>query len=280
MLYCRDLGSGIPILMLHGFGLDHRSMMGYMEPLFGERQGWRRIYVDLPGMGRSEDTTGIECADDLLGAILSLIDKTMGEHPFLIAGESYGGYLARGVLAKRISQVAGMLLVCPVVKPDKNKRNLPERTVLQRDERFIATLSGEEKEIWESIAVIQDRRHWETTKRELLPGEELSRSRTRFLTKIKRNYAFTFDPDHLEAPFPHPVLIVTGRQDHIAGFHDAWSLMNMYPRASFAVLDGAGHYLSIEQRGTLSVLIGEWLDRVRLYTSEISDFERKTPMIR
>jgi pimeloyl-ACP methyl ester carboxylesterase len=58
------------------------------------------------------------------------------------------------------------------------------------------------------------------------------------------------------------VLIVTGRQDHITGFHDAWSLANMYPRASFAVLDGAGHNLSIEQRETLSVLIGDWLDRV------------------
>lgn len=262
MLYHRDIGSGMPILMLHGFGLDHRSMMGYMEPLFQKRNNWRRIYADLPGMGRTGELDGIECADDLLGAVLSLIDDTIGDQSFLIAGESYGGYLARGVLAKRISQVAGMLLVCPAVEPDKSKRTLPERTVLYRDERFVATLTEEERESWESIAVIQDRRHWEMVKQDLLPGEELSRAHTRYLAKIKRNYAFTFNPDMLDSPFHHSVLIVTGRQDHITGFHDAWSLANMYPRASFAVLDGAGHNLSIEQRETLSVLIGDWLDRV------------------
>ncbi|MDN4593180.1 alpha/beta fold hydrolase [Polycladomyces subterraneus] len=262
MLYHLDIGSGLSILMLHGFGLDHRSMMGYMEPLFQKRNGWRRIYADLPGMGRTGELNGIESADDLLGAILSLVDDIIGDQSFLIVGESYGGYLARGVLAKRISQVAGMLLVCPVVEPDKSKRNLPERTVLFRDERFVATLTDKEKETWESIAVIQDRRNWEMMKRELLPGEELSRSHTRFLAKIKRKYAFTFNPDLLESPFHHPVLIVTGRQDHITGFHDAWSLMKMYPRASFAVLDGAGHYLAIEQRETLRALVGDWLDRV------------------
>jgi pimeloyl-ACP methyl ester carboxylesterase len=263
MLYHRDIGSGMPILMLHGFGLDHQSMMGYMEPLFQKRNGWRRIYADLPGMGRTGELNGIECADDLLGTILSLIDDTIGNQSFLIVGESYGGYLARGVLAKRISQVAGMLLVCPVVQPDKSKRILPARTVLFRDKRFVATLPDEEKESWESIAVIQDRRHWEMVKREILPGEKRSRSHTRFLAKIKRNYAFTFNPDLLDSPFQHPVLIVTGRQDHITGFQDAWSLVEMYPRASFAVLDGAGHNLSIEQRGTLSALVGDWLDRVR-----------------
>lgn len=35
-----------------------------------------------------------------------------------------------------------------------------------------------------------------------------------------------------------------------------------YPRASFAVLDRAGHSLHLEQRGLFEALVGEWLDRV------------------
>lgn len=52
-----------------------------------------------------------------------------------------------------------------------------------------------------------------------------------------RRYAFTFDPDQLSAPFEKPVLILTGRQDGIAGYQDAWQLLANYPQAAYAVLD-------------------------------------------
>jgi len=37
-------GEGKPILMLHGWPLDHRQMVKDMEPLFTHRDGWKRIY--------------------------------------------------------------------------------------------------------------------------------------------------------------------------------------------------------------------------------------------
>ena len=46
----RIIGEGVPILMLHGRPTDHESMMGAFEPIFREREGWQRVYVDLPGM--------------------------------------------------------------------------------------------------------------------------------------------------------------------------------------------------------------------------------------
>ena len=44
---------GTPVLALHGGGVDHREIMGALEPLFADRPGYRRIYPDLPGMGRT-----------------------------------------------------------------------------------------------------------------------------------------------------------------------------------------------------------------------------------
>jgi pimeloyl-ACP methyl ester carboxylesterase len=46
-------GSGTTVLALHGAGVDHREIMGALEPLFAERPGYRRVYPDLPGMGRT-----------------------------------------------------------------------------------------------------------------------------------------------------------------------------------------------------------------------------------
>ncbi|WP_245812005.1 alpha/beta fold hydrolase [Actinophytocola xinjiangensis] len=64
------------------------------------------------------------------------------------------------------------------------------------------------------------------------------------------------------APFDRPALILTGRQDHVTGYQDQFALLPHYPRASFAVLDVAGHNLHIEQAGLFAAHLGEWLDRV------------------
>ena len=54
-IYYEDYGEGQPILMIHGFSPDHRLMSGCMEPIFKEREGYRRIYINLPGMGQSKN---------------------------------------------------------------------------------------------------------------------------------------------------------------------------------------------------------------------------------
>ncbi len=54
-----------------------------------------------------------------------------------------------------------------------------------------------------------------------------------------------------------------GRQDQVAGYRDAWRILENYPRASFAVLDWAGHNAHIEQSQLFNALPGEWLDRVQ-----------------
>jgi hypothetical protein len=51
-----DHGSGLPSLGLHGGDVDHREIMNALEPLFADRPGYRRIYPDLPGMGRAPQT--------------------------------------------------------------------------------------------------------------------------------------------------------------------------------------------------------------------------------
>jgi pimeloyl-ACP methyl ester carboxylesterase len=55
---------------------------------------------------------------------------------------------------------------------------------------------------------------------------------------------------------------VLGRQDDHVGYRDQWDLLEHYPRASFAVLDRAGHNLQQEQPVLFEALVEEWLDRV------------------
>jgi pimeloyl-ACP methyl ester carboxylesterase len=62
--------------------------------------------------------------------------------------------------------------------------------------------------------------------------------------------------------FKAPTLIIAGRQDSAVGYRDMWSILENYPRGTFAVLDRAGHDLQIEQEGLFNALVNEWLNRV------------------
>lgn len=53
-----------------------------------------------------------------------------------------------------------------------------------------------------------------------------------------------------------------GRQDSYEGYKDAWTILERYPRATFAVIDRAGHNLQIEQPEIFNSLVNEWLTAV------------------
>jgi pimeloyl-ACP methyl ester carboxylesterase len=85
-----------------------------------------------------------------------------------------------------------------------------------------------------------------------------------FLTRLQEDgYTFSFDVEEaMVDPFEKPTLIVAGRQDWIVGYRDTWQILEKYPRATFAVLDRAGHNLPIAQQRLFDALVDEWLDRV------------------
>ena len=113
-------GRGTPVLALHGAGVDHREIAGALEPIFRDVPGFRRLYPDLPGMGRTPAPETINSNDDVLDILLGLIDGAIGDEPLLVMGQSYGGYLARAVASRRPEQVVGLALICPVGKIGKS----------------------------------------------------------------------------------------------------------------------------------------------------------------
>ena len=92
-----------------------------------------------------------------------------------------------------------------------------------------------------------------------------------FLARIREssaNYAFSFNVDDMTEPFPAPSLIITGRQDAVVGYRDAWNILDNYPRATYVVLDRSGHLREEENPDLVRVLIHEWLDRVEEYADQ------------
>ncbi|MFJ7746936.1 alpha/beta fold hydrolase [Peribacillus sp. NPDC097295] len=257
-LYYEDFGEGIPILMIHGYSPDHQLMSGCMEPIFTKRKGWRRIYIDLPGMGRTKEYNEISSSDEMLNAVLDFIQAVIPDQEYVIAGESYGGYIARGIIEKHQDQILGAAFVCPVITPFPENRTVEKHEILSADEKFIESLSDDELEDFKNNNVVLNEYTWMRYNKEILSGCKIGDEK--FLNKVKQNYGFSFKID--QSDFIKPSVFLLGRQDSSVGYKDALDLIHRYPRGTFAVLDTAGHNLQIEQPHIFNSLLNEWLDRL------------------
>jgi pimeloyl-ACP methyl ester carboxylesterase len=255
------IGNGKPIIMLHGSHVDHRLMLGCMEPVFNNRDEYKRIYIDLPGMGKTKGEDWIINSDIMLDIVIDFIEKVIPNENFLLAGESYGGYLSRGIVHKMADRIDGLLLLCPAIIADFKKRNIPSHIILKKDEKLLAQLEPADAEGFNSIQVVQSKEIWDRYRDEILSGLKLADND--FLNNLQQNgYEFSFDVDKSDEKFNKPTLILLGRQDSSVGYKDAWNILDKYPRATFAVLDRAGHNLQIEQEELFHSLVNEWLVRV------------------
>jgi pimeloyl-ACP methyl ester carboxylesterase len=260
-VYYESLGEGTPVLMIHGFSPDHRLMKGCMEPIFADRPGWKRVYFDLPGMGRTRGEPWIDRSDKVLEVVLAFVDRLLPNQHFLVVGESYGGYLARALILKRRQFVDGLVLICPLIVPHQKKRSLPARRIIVEDPRLMSEMDESDAEEFASTAVLQTRKNWERFRDEILVG--LRAADSVYLEHLGSvGYPFSFDIDSSRDQYDKPVLIVAGRQDTSVGYRDTWSVIEDYPRATLAVLDSAGHNLQIEQAQVFTALVSEWLERV------------------
>lgn len=259
-LHFVERGAGVPVLTVHGWSPDHRIMTGFLEPLFDRRPGWRRLYPDLPGMGRTPAPETVASSDDVLAALEEFVEQRIGERPFLVVGESYGGYLARALANRRPEQVRGLALVCPIgLHVEARDRTLPERSVVGADPELMAGLDEEEAAAFGSLAVVQSAETLRRFREEVAPGLALADFES--LARIRRRWTLSEEPES-RGPYERPSLIITGRQDWATGYADVYPLLPHYPRATFAVIDRGGHNVQFEQPSLVEALLNEWLDRV------------------
>jgi pimeloyl-ACP methyl ester carboxylesterase len=211
-------------------------------------------------MGKTRAADWITHQDQMLDILLKFMDTIAPGERFVIVGSSYGAYLARGIVHQRLTQLDGLAITVPLVK--REPAHLPEHRVIKEDAAFLKALRPDEQNLINTLT-IQSMETLENIRKNFFPAFAIADYD--FLEQLKKNYWFSFDVDSLSQPFPSPALILCGRFDHWCGYHDAFQLLDQYPRATFAVLDRAGHGLGSEQKSLFQTLVGEWLDRVEEY---------------
>lgn len=256
-------GRGQPMIILPGWGNSASLSASWWEPIFQQRPGFQRIYIDPPGHGQTPGEDWITNQNKMLDIIVECIDRITEGKRFVLVGHSLGAYHARGVIYHRSNLIDGLFMPVPIIKAQDSKRILPPHTVLVENPVEAAKLtSTEAKMLW--MAAVQSRNTLDRIKAMAGQGKGGVKN-SKFLEKIIKapeKYAFSFDVDSLSEPFLKPTLIITGRQDSMGGYQDAWNILDNYPHATYIVFDQAGHLLD-DKDPMITMLVAEWLDRVQ-----------------
>lgn len=269
-LAVRSIGQGFPVLIIHGWTMSGVVEAHDFEPIFTDEKTsrYRRIYVDLPGMGASP-AGSIKDLDSILARVANFVEQHIlpSTSHFLLVGTSCGAYLARALAYRYASAIDGLLLRVPVIEPVTSKRDIdhPFMPAIS-DPSLLSSLSDADSENLGDIPVQTPayidtlRRKFEAT---VLPAIAASDAST--LGPIRNDphlYNLTAAMHSPETPFFKPTLILTGRQDADVGYRDAWPLVACYPRATFVVLDRANHGLPVDETALFGALVCNWLWRV------------------
>ncbi|MEO6953516.1 MAG: alpha/beta hydrolase [Polyangia bacterium] len=251
-LATEERGDGRPVLFIHGLTFDHHLLLETSEPVFASRRA-RRLYVDLPGHGLTPPDPRCGSAEALVEVLASFVDHACTSPP-IVVGHSYGGYLALGLASVR--QLAGLVLVTPVVEPDPARRTVAPRRVVRPAPLHFST-SGEERETYEEIAVLQTPSTLAAYQRLVHPASE--RTDRQALEAIRTRYVLPWAVvSRLDVQLP--TLVVCGRDDHWAGYEDALPIVRALPHAELEVLPDAGQLLPIEAGERWRFALGRFVD--------------------
>ncbi len=106
MAFERSGNGGVPLVLIHGFPLNHTTWMALLPHLNGADV----ILPDLRGFGESAVVDGAYSITDMADDVIALLDALLIEKAAFV-GHSMGGYIALAIARKHKERVAGLGLV-------------------------------------------------------------------------------------------------------------------------------------------------------------------------
>lgn len=102
-----DRGAGRPLLLVHGFPLDHTMWRGQLEDLSSD---YRVLAPDLRGFGRSTGTAAVTTMEQFADDLARLLDALGVSEPVALCGLSMGGYIAWEFWRRHRARLAALIL--------------------------------------------------------------------------------------------------------------------------------------------------------------------------
>lgn len=255
-LFVLDQGQGMPVILLHGFPLDHRMWQSQIDALSSQ---FRVITPDFRGMGKSPVPTTTMSLDDYAEDILSQMDA-LGIEKATLGGFSMGGYVAFALLRLAPERFSALILANTRPEADgqegrKNRMNMAvslyDKGSAAAREAMLPKLvtpatSKDQPQLVDLLQKTMDS----------MPAEGL----------VHASIAMAFREDSLDllSTISVPTLVIAGEQDAIAPPDVMKSMADKIASASFHVIPDASHLTPMEKPEAFNELVIAFLKDVSL----------------
>jgi len=249
-LYYETAGSGRPVVLVHGFGLDRRM---WDAQFFDFARQWQVVRYDLRGFGRSALPVVGEPyrhVDDLA----ALMDHLSIEQAALV-GLSLGGLVVLNTALEFPDRVSALVLVDAIVggRPMSAAWNDDYRAVRNQAREHSVEAS---KQAWLNLSLFAPAR-----------AHPQAGPRLRQMTADWSGWQFdNRDPENTVVPAIDrlgevrvPALVLVGERDQPDFLAIANELKAGLPEARQGVVPGAGHMLPMEAPGEFNALVMDFL---------------------
>jgi pimeloyl-ACP methyl ester carboxylesterase len=252
-LHYKDLGSGIPLVFVHGFPVDSRMWDAQLTEL---SSGYRTMAIDLRGFGRSpaDEPFTIESLADDVYSLLAELD----ELPCVLAGLSMGGYIALAFAQKYANALRGLILVDTKADGDSEEQKAGRMKMIElvREQGSKAIAD----QMIPKLLAAETPRNRPGQARFLRAMIEACPPRT-----IEHALLAMRDrPDRSTelASIQVPTLVIVGEHDTITPVAIATSMREQIPHAELAVIKGAGHMAPMEQSAQVNQAISRFVHAI------------------
>lgn len=248
-----ERGAGPPLLLVHGFPLDH-SMWKYQ--LDGLSDICRVIAPDLRGFGKSDGETDVITMEQLADDLAELLDALNVDEPITFCGLSMGGYVAWQFRLRHASRL-GRLILC-------DTRAIADSEEAARGRRLAASavlsegVSGFVEGMIPKLFAPQVTRDQPEIVDELRAVMLATRPTT--VAAALRGMADRRDMLDVLPQIDVPTLVVCGEHDAISPADEMRAIADAMPNAAFCEVSGAGHMAPLERPELVNGAIRDFLE--------------------
>ena len=253
MLHYDIFGEGQPLILVHGFGEDHRIWQKTIPAL--QKQA-RIIVPHLPGTGKSKPEPTVSM-DSMADELLAIADQEKFSH-FVLIGHSMGGYISLALAKKAPQRIKALGLFHSTAFPDSEEKMQARLKSIAFIEThgtaaYLATST-------ENLFAPQNRQRMAAVINELATSNSYISKQT--MVAFLR--AMMGRPDRQDAlkTSAYPVLFLFGEFDQAVPYEQSLKLAHLPNISYIHVLHQTGHMGMLEEPATANQYLKDFLDQV------------------
>lgn len=247
-----DKGQGIPLLLVHGFPVNHSMWAGQIE---GLSDFCRVIAPDLRGFGQSDVTDGTVTMAQMADDLAALLDTLAISEPVVLCGLSMGGYVAWEFFIRHRTRIRSLILcdtraICDSSEAAEGRRETAVKVLAEGPQ---ALVDGMVPKLFSPATVASQ------------PGiveqstDVMLKTARQGIAAAARGMAERIDATSLLPSIDCPTLVIVGQEDAISTVDEMRSIAEAIPGARFVKIANGGHMSPLEAPAEVNEAIRQFV---------------------